>query len=411
MGSIEDKYPRVFLSCYACEPGKGSEPEVGWRVATGVAEYAEATVLTRENNREAIEQGCREIGGRLPDFIYYDLPEVFRRLKKKGILGIGSYYVLWQIGARWRFRREFEQFDLLHHVTFNGFQFPGLWGGVSPKVVLGPLGGGMTFPRAILKSLSGGRRKEWIRGLVVNSFRWNPAWIWNLLDADRVIAANHETADLLRQVRTDSVEVMLETGYEVSGEGGFSRSEGGACEVLWVGVLISRKCPVLAIEVIERAVSRGADVRMTMIGEGAMRGELEELVAEKGLEDRIQLIGRIPKEEVEERMASADVFLFTSMRDTSGNVLLEAMARELPLVVPNHQGAGLICSEEHAVMVEVGEKETFVEDASDGVLKLAADAGLRERMGRAGRLRLKENFSWGGYHSRMKRIYREVLER
>ena len=47
---------RILLSAYACEPGKGSEPEVGWLWATELADAGhEVWVITREANRHAIE--------------------------------------------------------------------------------------------------------------------------------------------------------------------------------------------------------------------------------------------------------------------------------------------------------------------------------------------------------------------
>src|ERR1700686_5022098 len=47
---------RILLSAYACEPGKGSEPGVGWHWAVEMARLGHrVTVLTRQNNRAGIE--------------------------------------------------------------------------------------------------------------------------------------------------------------------------------------------------------------------------------------------------------------------------------------------------------------------------------------------------------------------
>jgi hypothetical protein len=45
----------VLLSAYACEPGRGSEPAVGWNTAVELASHHEVWVLTRANNRPQIE--------------------------------------------------------------------------------------------------------------------------------------------------------------------------------------------------------------------------------------------------------------------------------------------------------------------------------------------------------------------
>ncbi|MDB4305849.1 hypothetical protein N9927_04115, partial [Akkermansiaceae bacterium] len=67
--------PRVLMSAYSCEPGKGSEPEVGWRVATEMAKHADVHVITRANNNVAIDPYYSDLPKEArPNFLYYDLP-------------------------------------------------------------------------------------------------------------------------------------------------------------------------------------------------------------------------------------------------------------------------------------------------------------------------------------------------
>src|SRR5690242_14784091 len=117
---------KVLISAYACEPGKGSEPEVGWQWALQMAQYHDVTVLTRANNRAAIEKGLEPLRGTrpLPRFVYHDEGPVLLWLKRQ-FKTIRTYYVFWQISA-WkiisRLNRE-SPFDLMHHVTFAGFRY------------------------------------------------------------------------------------------------------------------------------------------------------------------------------------------------------------------------------------------------------------------------------------------------
>ena len=87
---------RILLSAYACEPGKGSEPGVGWHWALETARLGhEVWVLTRANNRSAIEAALAQ---RPPmhnlRFCYYDLP-AWARWWKKGRRGIRLYCILY----------------------------------------------------------------------------------------------------------------------------------------------------------------------------------------------------------------------------------------------------------------------------------------------------------------------------
>ena len=66
---------RILLSAYACEPGKGSEPAVGWMWATELAAAGhEVWVLTREANRSSIEAVIPPLNADRLHFHYCDLP-------------------------------------------------------------------------------------------------------------------------------------------------------------------------------------------------------------------------------------------------------------------------------------------------------------------------------------------------
>ena len=80
---------KVLLSAYACEPGKGSEPGVGWTWVCGLAGQVQLTVLTRSNNRDPIEAEIASLPHDHPlhgvRFLYHDLPASIRRLKSAGL--------------------------------------------------------------------------------------------------------------------------------------------------------------------------------------------------------------------------------------------------------------------------------------------------------------------------------------
>ena len=92
---------KVLVSAYACEPGKGSEPGAGWRWAGAAAQEHEVWLLTRSNNRSAIDDAIAEdprLAQRIHP-VYLDLPPWIRRWKR-GPRGVHLYYALWQQSAR-----------------------------------------------------------------------------------------------------------------------------------------------------------------------------------------------------------------------------------------------------------------------------------------------------------------------
>jgi len=140
------------MSAYACEPGKGSEPEVGWQWAMRMARFHDVTVLTRANNRAAIEPAVAAMpaGKPLPEFVYHDLSPQWTSLKRR--LGVTQlYYVMWQRSARALIRAfggKPAHFDLLHHTTFASYRYPTAITGHGIPTVWGPVGGMESVPLA-----------------------------------------------------------------------------------------------------------------------------------------------------------------------------------------------------------------------------------------------------------------------
>ena len=108
---------KVLLSAFACRPGKGSEPEVGWRWALGMARYHDVTVLTQPKHRAGIEQALAALPPDVPRpaFRYFDGGTWASRLRQR-FGGVRLYYIWWQRAARRavaELHAEF-RFDLLH---------------------------------------------------------------------------------------------------------------------------------------------------------------------------------------------------------------------------------------------------------------------------------------------------------
>ena len=76
---------KVLISAFACRPGKGSEPEVGWCWAIGMARFHDVTVLTQLKHRPGIEAGLAALPPEAPrpDFRYYDGGPKSARLRKR----------------------------------------------------------------------------------------------------------------------------------------------------------------------------------------------------------------------------------------------------------------------------------------------------------------------------------------
>ncbi len=401
---------KVLVSAYACEPGRGSEPEVGWQTSVHLAQLHDVTVLTRANNRPVIEKGLESLRGSHPDFIYYDLPKWMIWLKKRG-LSVAIYYFFWQLGARLHMRRKLGRFDLVHHCTFNSFRQPGFWWLTGKAVVLGPLGGGQVCPWNFLPWFRRQVLYEIFRSLTVLCGYVLPQILTSMLSARRILVANGDTMKCIPWFFRAKAVQMLETAVlpDQIVERRESRPEGPA-RFLWISRLDKLKGAELAIRAFALAVKEHPAIRLTIGGAGPEELPLRGLIKKLGIAEFVDWRGKIPKEEITSVMASHDAFLFTSLRDTSGNVMLEAMAVGMPVITFAHHGAIEISTADTAIRVPVTTSEETITAMKNGILKLALEPELAERMGLAGQNRVKEVFTWEKQASRLDTMFAEAMD-
>lgn len=397
------------MSAYACEPGKGSEPAAGWQWTLHLARFHDLTVVTRANNRQPIEQALARLEPPHPQFIYYDLPAWVLAWKKRG-LPVQIYYTLWQAGVRLRLRKMLKDFDLIHHLTFNTFLLPGFWWFTGKPVILGPLGGGMICPWAFLPLFGPKAFQEVLRSLLVLGSLLNPAPQLSFHFASKILVANADTARRLLPPYRAKVGHMLETGIGKDWLAGPVADDGRTGDrLIWVGSLIERKAAVLALRALSRAARQRPSLRLTIVGDGRKMAALKNAARSLGVEQRITWMAKVPYEEVPSLLRRHDVFLFTSVRDTSGNVVLEAMAAGLPVITLCHQGAAEITTDETALRIRPTTIQRVVAGLADAMVRLAESPQLRRRLGDAGRARVADLYLWDRKAEQMNAIYREVL--
>ena len=151
------------------------------------------------------------------------------------------------------------------------------------------------------------------------------------------------------------------------------------------------------------------DVVLDVVGDGPDRSECESLVRSMQLEARVTFHGAQPRAFVEKAYQRADIFAFPSYREPGGNVVFEAMAYGLPLIVVDRGGPGAATDDECAIRLVASGPESLSVEVAQAIRRLAADPGLRRRMGTAARERVKAVGLWDSKVNRMNEIYEDLL--
>src|SRR5438132_327360 len=105
---------------------------------------------------------------------------------------------------------------------------------------------------------------------------------------------------------------------------------------------------------------------------------------------------------------SADAFLFTSLRDSFGTQVLEAMGHGLPILTLDHQGVGTFVPPEAGIKVPVTSPEQTLPGLAEGIRRLALFPEERRKMGEAA-LAFAKTQTWEKRAERMSELYEEVL--
>ncbi len=168
------------------------------------------------------------------------------------------------------------------------------------------------------------------------------------------------------------------------------RALSGALRVIAIGSLSWKKGFAYALRALRIARDSGADVELEVIGEGAERQRLLFDIEDEGLSGHAHLAGELSPDEVPDRLRSADLFLLSSVSEGISNAALEGMATGLPVVTTDCGGMREAVSDGiEGIVVPVRD----VGQMAAALGRLAADPGLRVRMGAAARNRILKEFT------------------
>lgn len=388
---------KVLISAYACEPGKGSEPGVGWNLAREMAKHHDIWVLTRANNRTVIEKELvrKPVPGLR--FVYFDLPR-WMRWWKKGGRGVHLYYLLWQLGAFWVARSVHRaiEFDIVHHVTFVNYWMPSAVALLPIPFIWGPVGGGESAPKAFWSDFSArGKRYERLR----NVARWlgerNPLVRLTARRSQIALATTEDTAQRLRCIGCHNVRVLPAVAIdlrEVSVASDGESTPDQAVRFVSVGNLLHWKGFHLGLRAF--AAARMVGTEYWVIGDGPERGRLEGLARDLGVADRVHFWGQLPREQVLSLVGSCTALVHPSLHDSGCSVCLEAMALGKPVLCLDLGGPAIQVTPETGYKVSPRDPEQAVSELARALAEIATDPGLHQWLGENGRERVAEHFTW-----------------
>ncbi len=165
------------------------------------------------------------------------------------------------------------------------------------------------------------------------------------------------------------------------------------------------ECLIRAFSLVQRKIDH---LRLLIVGDGSLREKLEKLAGELDVSDRATFVGKIPHSLVPYWLAQMDVFVCSSIHEseTFGVVVAEASAMETPVIASRIGGLPEVVQDGITGFLV---PPANVEEMADKMERLASDSQLREKMGKAGREFIKQNYEWEKCVREMEAVYGGVL--
>lgn len=231
---------------------------------------------------------------------------------------------------------------------------------------------------------------------------------------DRILVVNRRQREylILKGVRDRKI-VMIQNGIDTDQ---FKRDGGGETfqelpclekngfRIGYVGRLSGEKGITTLLQAMKRLVSEYDGLRLALIGEGPLRQYLESYSRKLGLQKCVTFTGHI--DDIKNVYRQLDLLVLPSETEGMPNVVLEALAMEVPVVATNVGGLPeIIETGSNGILVEPGD----VEGLTRAIATLIMDGNLREKFALEGRRTVCERFSFERRIRKEEDVYRQLV--
>jgi glycosyltransferase involved in cell wall biosynthesis len=300
------------------------------------------------------------------------------------------------------------QVEVIHQPIPVSPKQPSLVYGFGVPVVIGPMNGGMNFPKGYedFESPLAARALSFAR-IAARALNW----IWpGKRRAQILMVANARTRAALPMKHSrvvDLVENAVDLRTWTAPATRSTRAKGAPFRLVYVGRLVDWKCVDITLAAVERARASGVDVTLDILGDGPEMSSLRQRAQEIG--DAVHLHGYQPQAVCAEVLASADALILNSIRECGGAVVLEAMALGLPVIASDWGGPADYLDPTCGILVHPEPRSSFVERLAAAILRLADDPELCQRMGKDGAAKVRREFDWQGKIDMIEKVYRDAI--
>ena len=188
------------------------------------------------------------------------------------------------------------------------------------------------------------------------------------------------------------------------------RSELGLKEYHIVAGMVARLHPIkdhfTLVKAFKKVVQKEPNARLLIAGTGELYSEIARLIDELGLNEYVKLLGYY--EDLFGFLRSLDIFVLASISESAPISILEAMTTGLPVVASDVGGVKeMVVDNETGILVPSKD----VDALANALLKIIESPDMRERMGKMGRKRVEEFYSFDNMIKKYEKLYISLVGR
>jgi glycosyltransferase involved in cell wall biosynthesis len=393
---------RILISAFSCTPGKGSEPGVGWNVATQLAKYCQVWVLTRSRNRPAVEAELKLHPRDTLHFLYFEIPFLSAYAAGKTII-TQVYYYLWHLVIYFAVARHYNRrihFDLCHHITWSRYWMPNLISLLPIPFIWGPLGGGDSTPRHFWSGLGWrGRWHERFRNFVRWLAEHDPFLRMTAKKAVIGLSVTQATSSRLSILGVKRVEFsphhvgINQTEFDYLST--LQHPESVGIRFISLGRMLPWKGLHLGLQAF--ALAQLKDAEFFLVGDGPDRRRLENLAQRLGILASVKFHEGLSRDKAWQLLEQCHVLIHPCLRGLTTTACLEAMAAGRPVISLNiGHDKHPVFSEQTGFRVDARSSDQAINCMAKAMVTLAQNSSLRDRMGKAARELVASYYLWDG---------------
>lgn len=411
---MENKRLKVLLGCYACDPGYGSEPGMGWNFVSNIAKHHDVHAIVEEGEfKETLTQFAAEHPEAVKNITFHFVRRTHHETLRK--FWPPSYYWFYRVWHRKAYQYAKlldakEDFDIVHQVTISGFREPGFLWKLGKPFIWGPLGGFTDTPWCLLSNLGPlGALHFGIRN-IINGIqkRWGFSARAAAKHSAAILTSTTKAVDEIKRFWNRDAVLMNEVGLETGHEQFYSppHEPGTPLRICWAGEHIPRKALDILLQALPLCKQR---MELHVLSKGPRMKDWKRLAHRLGLDDVVTFHGFVPREEAFRIMSSSHVFCITSVREDTSTVVFEAFRYGLPIIALDHCGFSTVIDETSGIKIPINSRKQVIADYARHLDDLATHEDKRQRLSQ-GALARCQKFTWEAKMKVINELYANVIK-